>query len=1089
DLTNNRICNVFDVTPNPDRNSDMAISKSLSGTLARGETARYVLQVSNLGADAYLGSLGILDTLPEGVAFVQQEAATDVWRCQMTSSNASEQVRCDYLGDDVIAVGALPDVILRVRVSDSAPDELTNCAELLLDNLGEASDPNLDNNSVCLTRRLSDPEPEGFDLSVQQALVGELQVGSVAAFDVQVTNLGSANVEVPVTLRDSLPAGLRFVAVETDSTWTCTLVDDTDVSTINELECNLPAPVDGWAVGSLPALSIIVEVLADALPELTHCVSVAANGDTNPDNNINCLTREVRPADPEPYDLALELTLRDPLTLGGQASYGVQVTNLGPGSAPDPITAQVTLPTGLRLLATNSEGAWQCESAVLTTELVICELDANSETPLAVGSLPELTLTVNVTPDVPQQLDEDIETCATLLVAADSQASNNSACATGALQASESDLALTSEALNVPRPGEQLELSLQVRNDGPSVLSGGVSITTPLPVGFRFVSSSTPSWSCDASRDSVRCQLTDVLNVAAAPELRLNLGVEATTSGVITTCSSVTALSTTSTDPNPTNNDACLELVVATDNDLSLSKVLEGEAVLERGGTASYTLTVRNESDTAVSNVPDVLDSLPNGLSLDNVDAADWICNLVAGELSCTFQPEQLAAGSATSLTINVEVAANAPDTIENCAELSLRDANPTNSKSCALAEVVSARDLAVNLDLETPLAPGAASAYVITMTHETTEDTNLTPIRLELNLAAGLTANVNTVSAPWICEAANPTTLSCELTPTDLNVIPLLTVPVDVPADTTGTLTTCANLAPDADASNNEACLESQLAPLLTWTASKTLSGTLQVGRQADYVVSASLELDRDDADALNEAVRIRDDLPSGTSFIGSSGSNWTCEVNNNNGTDRVTCTYSQTVGELANGLATGEIEISLEPLVLTVNVQETAASELENCAFVSVAGVSERVCVRAPVTRVFDASLAKFLAVSEVEVGNSYSYRIEVTNLGPNFMPLPITVTDTLPLGVRFRETPAGLGWNCQSMLIAGNRDAVTCTFNQGSFASLGALTNLLLIVDITADVPVGVGTITNCATLLAEGDSDTSNNEGCVTNRVIR
>ncbi|MEM6430679.1 MAG: hypothetical protein AAF708_15675, partial [Deinococcota bacterium] len=456
--------------------------------------------------------------------------------------------------------------------------------------------------------------------------------------------------------------------------------------------------------------------------------------------------------------------------------------------------------------------------------------------------------------------------------------------------------------------------------------------------------------------------------------------------------------------------------------------------------------------------------------------------------LICDFQPEQLAAGSETSLIINVEVATDAADSIENCAALSLRDANPTNSESCALAEVVNARDLAVDLALETPLTAGAASSYVITVTHETAEGANLSPIGLELNLATGLTSDASTVNSPWTCDLVDASTLSCQLTPTDLNAIPLLTVPVNVPADATGSLTTCVELAPDAEPSNNEACLESQLAPLLTWTASKTLSGSLQVGRQADYVVSASLDLDKDDADAINEAVRIRDDLPSGTSFVGSSGSNWTCEVSSNNGTDRVVCTYNQTVSELATGLA-GDIEISLEPLILTVSVQETAASELENCAFVSVVGVSERVCVRAPVTRVFDARLAKFLAASEVEVGNSYSYRIEVTNSGPNFMPLPITVTDTLPLGVRFRETPAGLGWTCNSTLTAGNRDAVTCTYNQGDFASLGALTNLLLIVDITTDVPVGVGTITNCATLLADGDSDASNNEGCVENRVVR
>lgn len=86
----------------------------------------------------------------------------------------------------------------------------------------------------------------------------------------------------------------------------------------------------------------------------------------------------------------------------------------------------------------------------------------------------------------------------------------------------------------------------------------------------------------------------------------------------------------------------------------------------------------------------------------------------------------------------------------------------------------------------------------------------------------------------------------------------------------------------------------------------------------------------------------------------------------------------------------------------------------------------------------------------------GQYVTYSMTVTNNGPNADPGPITITDTLPVGLTF--VGGSTGWACS----AAGQD-VTCTQN-GALAN-GATTTLT----ITATVDAGAtGTITNTATV---------------------
>ena len=196
-----------------------------------------------------------------------------------------------------------------------------------------------------------------------------------------------------------------------------------------------------------------------------------------------------------------------------------------------------------------------------------------------------------------------LSTCATVQAAGDSNPNNNDACASGTLQASRADVQLSSSVVNTPTPGGRITLALAVRNAGPDAIdSDGVTVTTPLPVGFSFITASSPAWSCEATRDNVRCDLNAPLAVGDAPGLLLELAITPDTSGVVTSCSSVTINQDTITDPNLTNNDACQELRVAAAGDLAINKTQDGE--VRRGLPAVYTITVTNLGNQALSRRP-----------------------------------------------------------------------------------------------------------------------------------------------------------------------------------------------------------------------------------------------------------------------------------------------------------------------------------------------------------------------------------------------------------------------------------------------------------------------------------------------------
>ncbi len=169
------------------------------------------------------------------------------------------------------------------------------------------------------------------DLSVTKSHTGDFVAGTTGDYTIAVANAGPLDDPALVTVTDTLPAGLTYVA-GSGTGWTCG-------ASGQDVTCTNPGPVP--AGGALPDLTLTVAVDEAAIPGVDNTVNVATGSyDATPGNDtatdstvvrgpdLSTSTKSVvdlNGGDAEPGDV-----LRYTVTLietAGLAATGVQVTD------------------------------------------------------------------------------------------------------------------------------------------------------------------------------------------------------------------------------------------------------------------------------------------------------------------------------------------------------------------------------------------------------------------------------------------------------------------------------------------------------------------------------------------------------------------------------------------------------------------------------------------------------------------------------------------------------------------------------------------------------------------------------------------
>jgi uncharacterized repeat protein (TIGR01451 family) len=425
--------------------ADLGLAVSHGGTFVVGQNGTYTITATNNGAASTTGTITVTDVLPAGLSFVSGTGTG--WSC----SAAGQTVTCTNAGP--LASGVTSDITLTVAIAAGALPSVTNSATV-----ATAGDLNAANDSASDVTPVSTPI---LDLTITSTHSGSFLVGGQGSYTIGVSNVGNLPTTGPITVTDTLPAGLGFVS-GSGTGWSCGAAGQVVTCTNSSV----------LAVGDTSALTLAVSVAQGGVPAVTHTVHVATAGDANAANDDNADPTTVVGA----VDLAIAKRHSGNFTVGVNALYAIVVSNVGNTPTNGVITVTDSLPSGLGFV-TGSGTGWSCAAA---STVVTC----TNTGPVAPSDSSAIALAVSV--DAAAM--PSVTNSASLVTPGDSIPGGNNtttdvpASVTGQFALFAEKSASRTEA----DIGDIIDYTVRVRSAGTSPVPS-VSMNDRLPLGFAYL--------------------------------------------------------------------------------------------------------------------------------------------------------------------------------------------------------------------------------------------------------------------------------------------------------------------------------------------------------------------------------------------------------------------------------------------------------------------------------------------------------------------------------------------------------------------------------------------------------------------------
>ncbi len=486
------------------------------------------------------------------------------------------------------------------------------------------------------------------DLQLTLSHFGSFTAGQTGDESIEVHNNGPLDAAGPITVTDTLPAGLSFDSVSSGGAdWSCTPAGQV-------VTCTHPVTLTSGATSNF----VLRAQVADAASSITNTARVASS---TPD-----LIRSNNSAsDPIAVNTLADLTLDasaspNPVVAGQPITYTFRVRNAGPSRTAGAIFS-ARLPLAGPASVVPSQG-----SCILGVGLVQCALATLR---------PGARATVSVVQTVPPAFGPGTLAMTGSVGSAttDPTTSNNSATASVKITAL-ADLGLT--LADGPDPvdaGQTVVYTLTARNSGPGAATG-VTVHDILPAGATLASATASQGSCTASGGTVTCHLnTLAIGAAATASLQVVAPAEP---GTLTDVASITS---DAHDPNSANDSARAKTKVLAEADLSI-RVSDTPDPVKAGQPLTYTLTVENEGPSTANSVA-VTDTLPGGATNPAVTSSQGSCTPGGGSLTCAMGT--LASGATATITVALTAPATAGIAADTATVSAIEsDPNSANNKA-----------------------------------------------------------------------------------------------------------------------------------------------------------------------------------------------------------------------------------------------------------------------------------------------------------------------------------------------------------------------------------------------------------------------
>ncbi len=980
--------------------ADLSLTKTVAPTSPNiGSNVTYTVTLTNAGPSVAT-DVTVADALPAGLTFV--------------SSTPS-------IGAYAAGVWAVPAVpvgthTLQIIATVTGSGAITNTAEVTASSTPDPdSTPNDgtgdDRASVSLT-------PLVPDLTLEKTHTGSFVRGTTNAYTIQATNAGTGSTIAPVTVTDTLPAGLTPGAA-TGTGWTCNTAGQT-------VSCSRTNPADVLATGSsFPGITIPVTVDqttagGTGAGALTNTANVSGGGEVNTANSSASDPTAIASS----ADVKITKTGPASIVAGNSLAYTITVTNAGPSNA---VGVNVTDPTPTGLSFASNSGA--------CTTVFPCALGT-----LAPGATRTITATYTVPPAYTTP-DPIVNTASVSSSTPDPASGSDSATANTSLNAPIADLSIAKT--DVPAsptaiPGTSITYQITVTNAGPSAAIGA-RVVDNVPAAITGV-----TWTCaPTAPSSCAGNTSGTGNINTLVEVQPGAPIIFTLTGTIAANATGNLVNTASVTPpagvsDPTSNNNTDANTLVPQANLSLTKT--GPASLTPGTNAVYTITVTNAGPSNAASVS-VDDPTPAGL------------NFVSNSGACmTVFPCDLgimAPSETRTITATYAVPAgyNGASPVTNTATVSspTTDPDPSDNAKTLNVPAASSADLSVTktVDKSSPIV-GDTVKFTVTLTNAGPSDA--TAVTVTDALPAGLAYLSSNPSAGAYNAATGAWTIS-RLAPGNATLE--VTARVTAAGSITNTAQITASGTPDPNTATGNTASVTLGATAPDLTVTKTHTGNFTRGVTGAYTITVK----NAGTSATNAAVNLTDTVPVGLVPTDASGTAWTCTVA---GQD-VNCTRGDALG----------VGASYPLITINVQVEQGANSSLTNTVTASGGGEintgNSSASDPTSIVSSADLSLTKTIDKPAPNVGDLVVYTVTLTNAGPSNA-VGVAVTDQLPSGLQLVSSSASLG------SYAPATGAWTLSNLPPSAATL----------EITARV-TGSGSITNTAEVTASSTPDPDSTPG--------
>ena len=997
---------------------DIQMTKAATSAFQVGQSGTYKLTFKNVGSVATSDTVRVVDTLPAGLTFVSATAGTSI------CSAASGIVSCKR--PPPLAAGDSDVVTLTVSVALGALPSVVNRAWAQT-----AGDANTANNAGSATT----PVTAAPDLQLSKGGPATLIAGQPATFTLRVLNAGSAATTGPITVSDTLSAGLSYVFASGGG-FTCGVSGQI-------VSCTRATAM---LAGDSGIVTINTTVSPTATGTIGNRATVSTAGDPNATNNSGSAPNA--PVGTAP-DLALTKTSQGAFIVGRTGTFRFVAKNLGSGPTSAVITLTDVLPAGLGFVS-GSGTNWSCGAAGQT---VTC----TNPGPVVPGDSAVLTMTVNVLAGaLPSVVNS-----ASVSTAGDPTAAND-ASATPAIPVTIApDLAMTKTSLFATHAiGDTAQFRLKVTNVGSGPTTGLITLTDTLPATMTGLGGLPSSFSCGAVANLVTCTRAAPMNVGDTASVVIGAIIGVGTTSPLNN----RAWTSTAGDAGAANDSGSIAPIPLTSTpNLRLIKRPVGSFAV--GQLGQFQFVVQNVALSPTTGTTTVLDTLPAGLTFASGSGAGWTCVTPGNPqiVSCT-RPTAIPALDSSLVSITVNVGAAAVPVIVNRARVSTPGEIVIidNTAITAPVPVAVSPDLAMTKSAVGSFQVGSPATYTLSVRNVGTGATTDTIIVIDS--LPGSLAFVSATGPSFTCTLVGGIVRCVRTVPLAASGLVAVTVTVTpgVAAVPSVINAASASTTGDGNAANNRSSISTGVSGLVNVALAKSGGDTLNVGSSATYTVTVS-NVGSLPAPA---GFTVVDSLPVGLTFQSAGGAGFSCAAAG----QVVTCTAT---AALAVGAAT--------PITVTTLVTKAAFPAVTNRARANVptdADTTDNRATKGSVVRgTVDLDVKKTAGSAQFTSGIDNSWILRVANRGSVPTVGPLSVVDTLPAGLTF-TSGTGPNWTCTA---AGA--VVTCA----SSTPIADADSVLITLKTKAATSLA-GNVTNCAVGVAALDANPANNRSCATVSVI-